>query len=66
MKLFPAAVVQLGFSPGDIRRLAGYLGLIRQEIKMSEPLLASGAISKVELLRLRRTEVETAGQLNSI
>ncbi|MCX8976314.1 biotin/lipoyl-binding protein, partial [Citrobacter portucalensis] len=42
------------------------LGLIRQEIKMSEPLLASGAISKVELLRLRRTEVETAGQLNSI
>lgn len=42
------------------------LGLLQQEIKMSEPLLASGAISKVEILRLRRTEVETRGQLDSI
>lgn len=42
------------------------LGLLQQEIKMSEPLLASGAISKVEILRLRRTEVETKGLLDSI
>lgn len=42
------------------------LSLLQQEIKMSEPLLASGAISKVEILRLRRTEVETKGQLDSI
>lgn len=42
------------------------LGLLQQEIKMSEPLLASGAISKVEILRLRRTEVETKGMLDSI
>lgn len=42
------------------------LGLLQQEIKMSEPLLASGAISKVEILRLRRTEVETKGLLDSV
>ncbi|MCU1798941.1 HlyD family type I secretion periplasmic adaptor subunit [Pectobacterium polaris] len=42
------------------------LGLLQQEIKMSEPLIAEGAISKVEVLRLRRAEVETRGQLDSI
>ncbi|MCE0845467.1 HlyD family type I secretion periplasmic adaptor subunit [Buttiauxella sp. A2-C1_F] len=42
------------------------LSLLQQEIKMSEPLLASGAISKVEILRLRRTEVETKGLLDSV
>lgn len=42
------------------------LGLLQQEIHMSEPLLASGAISKVEILRLRRSEVETRGQLDSV
>lgn len=42
------------------------LGLLQQEISMSEPLIASGAISKVEILRLRRSEVETRGQLDSI
>lgn len=42
------------------------LGLLQQEIHMSEPLIASGAISKVEILRLRRSEVETRGQLDSI
>ncbi|RPH22191.1 HlyD family type I secretion periplasmic adaptor subunit [Buttiauxella warmboldiae] len=42
------------------------LRLLQQEIKMSEPLLASGAISKVEILRLRRTEVETKGLLDSV
>lgn len=42
------------------------LGLLQQEISMSEPLVAKGAISKVELLRLRRSEVETRGQLDSV
>ncbi len=42
------------------------LSLLRQEIRMSEPLVAKGAISKVEVLRLRRSEVETRGQLESV
>ncbi len=42
------------------------LGLIQQEVRMSEPLVSAGAISKVEVLRLRRSEVETRGQLDSI
>lgn len=42
------------------------LGLIQQEVRMSEPLVNAGAISKVEILRLRRAEVETRGQLDSI
>ncbi|WP_407298887.1 HlyD family type I secretion periplasmic adaptor subunit [Morganella morganii] len=42
------------------------LGLLRQEITMSEPLIAEGAISKVEVLRLKRAEVETKGQLESV
>jgi len=42
------------------------LGLIQQEVRMSEPLVSAGAISKVEILRLRRSEVETRGQLDSI
>jgi len=41
------------------------LGLLQQEISLSEPLIAKGAISRVEVLRLRRTEVETRGQLDS-
>lgn len=42
------------------------LGLLRQEISMSEPLVAKGAISKVEILRLRRSEVDSRGQLESL
>lgn len=42
------------------------LGLLQQEIGMSEPLVAKGAISRVEVLRLRRSEVETRGQLDSV
>ncbi|WBU51588.1 HlyD family type I secretion periplasmic adaptor subunit [Kosakonia pseudosacchari] len=42
------------------------LGLLQQEINLSEPLIAKGAISRVEVLRLRRTEVETRGQLDSM
>ncbi|MEO3992058.1 HlyD family type I secretion periplasmic adaptor subunit [Pseudocitrobacter cyperus] len=42
------------------------LGLLQQEISMSEPLVAKGAISRVEVLRLRRSEVDTRGQLESV
>jgi adhesin transport system membrane fusion protein len=40
------------------------LGLLRQEIGMSEPLVAQGAVSPVDMLRLKRSEVETRGQLD--
>lgn len=41
------------------------LGLLQQELNMSEPLVGTGAISQVEILRLRRSAVETRGQMNS-
>lgn len=41
------------------------LKLLQQEIGLSEPLIAKGAISRVEVLRLQRTEVDTRGQLDS-
>lgn len=41
------------------------LGLQREEINMSEPLVAQGAVSPVEVLRLKRAEVETRGQLDA-
>ena len=41
------------------------LDLLRQEIRMSEPLVAEGAISPVEVLRLKRAEVESRGQLQA-
>ncbi|WP_370526506.1 HlyD family type I secretion periplasmic adaptor subunit [Pantoea sp. Ap-967] len=41
------------------------LQLLQQEIAMSEPLVAKGAISQVEILRLRRSEVETRGEVDA-
>ncbi len=41
------------------------LGLIQQELNMSQPLVSSGAISEVEILRLRRSAVEMRGSLDS-
>ncbi|AYC33936.1 HlyD family type I secretion periplasmic adaptor subunit [Pseudomonas cavernae] len=41
------------------------LNLLQQEIRMSEPLVAQGAISQVEVLRLKRAEVENRGQLEA-
>jgi adhesin transport system membrane fusion protein len=41
------------------------LVLLRKEIGMSEPLVATGAISQVEILRLKRAEVESRGMLDS-
>ncbi|MFN3580446.1 MAG: HlyD family type I secretion periplasmic adaptor subunit [Pseudomonas sp.] len=42
------------------------LRLLRQEIAMSEPLVAAGAIAEVEVLRLKRAEVESQGQLQTV
>ncbi|WP_312933607.1 HlyD family type I secretion periplasmic adaptor subunit [Pseudomonas sp.] len=44
---------------------ANSLQLLRQEIGMSEPLVAKGAVSPVEILRLRRSEVELRGELDA-
>nr|WP_283939544.1 MULTISPECIES: HlyD family type I secretion periplasmic adaptor subunit [Pseudomonas] len=41
------------------------LELLRQEIAMSAPLVGQGAMSQVELLRLKRAEVENRGQLDA-
>ena len=41
------------------------LNLLRQEIGMSEPLVSQGAVSPVEMLRLKRSEVEIRGQMDS-
>ncbi|MBC9250005.1 hemolysin secretion protein D [Pseudomonas alcaligenes] len=41
------------------------LGLIQQELNMSQPLVGTGAISAVEILRLRRSAVEMRGSLDA-
>ena len=41
------------------------LSLIQQELNMSQPLVAAGAISQVEILRLRRSAVEVRGSLDA-
>ncbi|KIS41372.1 HlyD family type I secretion periplasmic adaptor subunit [Kosakonia radicincitans] len=41
------------------------LQLLQQEISLSVPLISKGAISRVEVLRLQRTEVDTRGQLDT-
>ncbi|PTS83930.1 HlyD family type I secretion periplasmic adaptor subunit [Pseudomonas sp. HMWF032] len=41
------------------------MGLLQQELDMSQPLVATGAISQVEILRLRRSLVEIRGSLDA-
>ena len=41
------------------------LGLVQQELNMSQPLVEAGAISQVEILRLRRSAVEMRGSLEA-
>jgi adhesin transport system membrane fusion protein len=41
------------------------VGLLQQELNMSQPLVATGAISQVEILRLRRSLVEVRGSLDA-
>lgn len=44
-------------------QLRGSYSLTRQELRMSEPLVKQGAISRVEILRLKRSVNELRGQL---
>ena len=46
------------------QQYASSLGLLQQELNMSQPLVGTGAISEVEILRLRRSAVEMRGELN--
>lgn len=41
------------------------LALVQQEMDMSAPLVKSGAVSPVEILRLKRSAVELRGSLNA-
>lgn len=41
------------------------LALIQQELNMSQPLVSTGAISEVEILRLRRSAVEMRGEMDA-
>ncbi|SHN24870.1 membrane fusion protein, adhesin transport system [Pseudomonas asturiensis] len=41
------------------------LGLVQQELDMSVPLVGSGAVSPVEILRLKRSAVEIRGSMNA-
>ncbi|WP_349974631.1 HlyD family type I secretion periplasmic adaptor subunit [Pseudomonas sp. WHRI 8519] len=41
------------------------VGLLQQELDMSAPLVSKGAISPVEILRLKQRTVEARGQLNA-
>lgn len=41
------------------------LGLIQQELNMSSPLVSAGAVSEVEILRLRRSMVDVRGALDA-
>lgn len=46
-------------------QLATSYSLVKQELDMSEPLVAQGAFSEIELLRLKRTANEIQGDLNA-
>lgn len=48
-----------------IDQLARSYKLLQDEVKMSEPLVADGAMSQVELLRLQRAANDLKGDLNS-
>lgn len=41
------------------------LGLVQQELNMSTPLVTSGAVSPVEILRLKRSAVEIRGSMDA-
>ena len=41
------------------------LGLVQEELNMSAPLVGSGAVSPVEILRLKRSAVEIRGSMNA-
>ncbi|MGB1334269.1 MAG: HlyD family efflux transporter periplasmic adaptor subunit, partial [Porticoccaceae bacterium] len=50
----------------EIVNLDAILALVREEIKMNEPLLERGDVSKTEILRLQREEAELVAQRGKI
>ncbi len=46
-------------------KIARSYALLKQELDMSEPLAAEGAISQVEILRLKRSANDLRGELNA-
>jgi adhesin transport system membrane fusion protein len=46
-------------------RISRSYSLLNQELKMSEPLVAEGAMSEVEILRLRRSVNDVYGEMSS-
>lgn len=50
----------------EIANLESILALVREEIKMNEPLLARGDVSKTEILRLQREEAELVAKRGKI
>ncbi len=55
-------LVELNSKANQISRSYKYL---QEELKMSEPLVAEGAMSRVELLRLRRSANDLRGELSA-
>lgn len=47
----------------EIRTLEQVQALMRQELTMTEPLLASGDVSRTELLRIQRSLADVGGQI---
>lgn len=47
----------------EIRTLEQVQALMRQELNMTEPLLASGDVSRTELLRIQRSLADVGGQI---
>ncbi|MGI9335827.1 MAG: HlyD family type I secretion periplasmic adaptor subunit [Gammaproteobacteria bacterium] len=58
---------QIGFEMGELKaqekRLARSLSLANRELKMTKPLVAQGAISEVEVLKLERDVNDLRGEL---
>lgn len=50
----------------EVVNLDAILALVREEIKMNEPLLERGDVSKTEILRLQREEAELVAQRGKI
>ena len=49
----------------EVRNLQVSLDLVKQELRMNEPLLVSGDISQTDILKLRRQVSELQGQISS-
>ena len=47
----------------EVRTLEQVQALMRQELNMTEPLLASGDVSRTELLRIQRSLADVGGQI---